>query len=150
MGVRNNEHSIRILAVYTILKSAKADKPVTTKKILAELEKEYHIKSSRATLYLDLEAIRLFEDIRGKPYRGFWIKQDNAPTIKSGDKFYHVYFSDDKKRYKIDELVAAEVSDKRVWFDNGCCEIDIGDFGKSAFTNYQKARETAERLNNEK
>ncbi len=150
MGSRNNEHSIRVLAVYAILKGAKADKPVTIKKILAELEKEYHIKSSRGTLYLDLEAIRLFEDIRGKPYRGFWIKQGDIPAIKSGDKFYYVYFSDDKKRYKIDRHVAEEVSDKRVWTDNGCCEIGIGDFGKFAFLDYEKAKEAAERLNNGK
>ncbi len=74
----------------------------------------------------------------------------NVAPVRCGDAFYYVYFSGDKKRYEVDELVAEEVSDKRVWTDNGCCEIDIGDFGKFAFTNYQKAGETAERLNNGK
>ena len=74
----------------------------------------------------------------------------NVAPVRCGDTFYYVYFSGDKKIYEVDELVAEEVSDKRVWTDNGCCEIDIGDFGKFAFIDYQKARETAERLNNGK
>lgn len=147
MSVRNNERSIRLLAVYAILKSTSADKPMAAKKILAELEKEYHIKSCRATLYLDIDAIRLFEDVRGKPNKGFWIEKGNASTIKVGDTFYYVYFSDDKKRYEIDELIAEEVSNKRVWVDNGSCEIGIGEFGANAFKDHNEADKACRKLN---
>lgn len=115
---RTNDHRIRILAVYTMLKNTSADKPITAKKILGELDKQYHIKAALTTIYVDVDAIRLFANIRSQSGKGFWIEQGNAPTIKGGDKFYYVYFSDDKKRYKIDRHVAEEVSDKRVWTDN--------------------------------
>lgn len=74
----------------------------------------------------------------------------NVAPVRCGDTFYYVYFSGDKKIYEVDELVTEEVSDKRVWTDNGCCEIGIGDFGKFAFLDYEKAKEAAERLNNGK
>ena len=145
--MRTNDHRIRILAVYAILKNTNADKPITAKKILAELDKQYHIKAVLATIYVDVDAIRLFADVRSQSGKGFWIEQG---TIKSGDTFYYVYFSNDKKRYEVDKIVAEEVSDKRVWTDNGCCEIGINEFGKFAFLDYEKAKEAAERLNNEK
>lgn len=147
---RTNDHRIRILAVYTMLKKTSAENPIAAKEIIAELDKQYHIKAALATIYVDVDAIRLFADVRSQSGKGFWIEQGNAPTIKSGDTFYYVYFSGDKKRYEVDELVAEEVSDKRVWADNGCCEIGINEIGKFAFIDYQKAKETAERLNNEK
>lgn len=147
MGIRNNERSIRVLAVYAILKSTNADKPMTAKKILDELEKEYRIKSCRATLYLDIDAIRLFEDIKSKPYKGFWMEQDAAPAIKVGNAFYYVYFSDDKKRYEIEKLVAEEVSDKRVWVDKGLCTIGISEFGANAFMDYDEADKACRELN---
>lgn len=148
--MRTNDHRIRILAVYTMLKSTSADKPITAKKILEELDKQYHIKAALTTIYVDIDAIRLFADVRSQSGKGFWIEQGNAPTIKSGDKFYYAYFNDDKKRYEIDKFIAEEVSDKRVWVDNGFCEIDINEFGKFAFLDYEKAEKTAKRLNNEK
>lgn len=148
--MRTNDHRIRILAVYTMLKNTSADKPITAKKILRELDKQYHIKAALTTIYVDVDTIRLFANIRSQSGKGFWIEQGNAPTIKSGDTFYYVYFFDDKKRYEVDKLVAEEVSDKRVWTDNGCCEIGINEFGKFAFLVYEKAKEAAERLNNEK
>ena len=147
--MRTNDHRIRILAVYTMLKNTSTDKPITAKKILGELDKQYHIKAALTTIYVDVDAIRLFADVRSQSGKGFWIER-NAPTIKSGDTFYYVYFSGDKKRYEVDELVAEEVSDKRVWTDNGYCEIGVDEFGKFAFLDYEKARETAERLNNGK
>ncbi len=147
MGVRNNERSIRVLAVYAILKSTSVNKPMTAKEILAELEKEYHIKSCRATLYLDIEVIRLFDNIKSKPYKGFWMERDAAPTIKVGNAFYYIYFSDDKKAYEIDKLVAGEVSDKRVWVDNGLCEIGINEFGVNAFMDYEEADKACRKLN---
>lgn len=148
--MRTNDHRIRILAVYTMLKKTSAGNPIAAKEIIAELDKQYHIKAALATIYVDVDAIRLFADVRSQSGKGFWIEQGNAPTIKSGDTFYYVYFNDDRKRYDIDELVAEEVSDKRVWVDNGLCEIGINEFGKFAFIDYQKAKEAVERLNNEK
>lgn len=148
--MRTNDHRIRILAVYTMLKKTGAGNHIAAKEIIAELDKQYHIKAALATIYVDVDAIRLFANIRSQSGKGFWIEQGNALTIKSGDTFYYVYFSDDKKRYEIDELVAEEVSDKRVWTDNGFCEIDINEFGKFAFLDYEKAKEAAERLNNGK
>lgn len=74
----------------------------------------------------------------------------NVAPVRCGDTFYYVYFSDDKKEHEIDELKAVEVSNKRVWTDNGFCEIDINEFGKFAFLDYKKAKEAAERLNNGK
>lgn len=47
MMARNNERSIRVLAVYAILKSTSADKPITAKKILAELDKPEHVSGAR-------------------------------------------------------------------------------------------------------
>lgn len=147
MGVRNNERSIRVLAVYAILKSTSVNKPMTAKEILAELEKEYHIKSCKETLYWDINAIRLFEDIKAKPYKGYWIEYVNTPIIKTGDTFYSVYFNDDKKSYEIEELVAEEVSDKRVWTDNGLCEIGIDEFGANAFKDHNEADKACRKLN---
>lgn len=145
---RTNDHRIRILAVYTILKKTSAGSPIAAKKIIVELDKQYHIKPALTTIYVDIDAIRLFADVRSQSGKGFWIEQGDVPTIKNGDTFYYVYFSSDKKIYEVDELVAEEVSDKRVWTDNGCCEIGIWEFGKFAFTSYQKAKEAVERLNN--
>lgn len=107
--------------------------------------------------YIDLDKLLASIDVRNGRLP-LWLAEiisdecetANVAPVRCGDTFYYVYLSDDKKRYEIDELVAEEVSDKRVWTDNGLCEIGIDEFGKFAFLDYEKAKKTAEKLNGEK
>lgn len=143
---RTNEHSIRTLAVYEMLKRTNKDNPINSRQILKELEKQYHITTTTSTVRMDIDAISLFENVQSKTGLGYWI-ESGAPIIKPGDKFYSVYYNDDKKEYAVEELIAEEVSNCRVWVDGGACEIMLEDFGVTKFLSYDKAVKACEMAN---
>ena len=145
---RTNDHSIRTLAVYTILKRTNKDNPIKAKQILKELDKQYHITTTISTVRMDIDAVALFEDVKSKTGVGYWI-EGGAPIIKPGNKFYSVYYNDDKKEYAIEGQTAEEVSDQRVWVDGGACEIMLEDFGVTEFLNFDDALQACERANKE-
>lgn len=130
--MRTNDHSIRVLAVYTMLLNA--DKTISINLIRKKLEKDYNIKTTNATIYSDIEAIGLFADVEHKSRKGFYVKKT---SVKPGDTVYCIYYSDDSKRYQIDVLEALEVSNRRIWLD-GFYE-KISEFGKSLFLTREEA-----------
>ena len=73
-----------------------------------------------------------------------------VPPVKVGDTFFYLYFSDDEKKYQIDELKVLDVSTKKVFINEFGDTIGIDEFGTTAFINYTAAKEAVERLNNEK
>ena len=73
-----------------------------------------------------------------------------VPPVKVGDTFFYLYFSDDEKKYQIDELKVLDVSTKKVFINEFDDTIGIDEFGTTAFINYTAAKEAVERLNNEK
>ena len=72
-----------------------------------------------------------------------------VPPVKVGDTFFYLYFSDDEKKYQIDELKVLDVSTKKVFINEFGDTIGIDEFGTTAFINYTAAKEAVERLNNE-
>ena len=143
--MRTNDRNIRVLAVYTMLLNA--DKTISVKAIKNRIEKDYNIKTSIKTIYYDIETIRLFADLEHIHGKGYRIKKT---AVKPGDTVYCIYYSDDNKRYQIDELEALEVSNRRIWLD-GFYE-KISEFGKSLFLSREEAEKAlAERkeLDNE-
>ena len=130
--MRTNDRNIRVLAVYTMLLNA--DKTISVKAIKNRIEKDYNIKTSIKTIYYDIEAIRLFADLEHIHGKGYRIKKT---AVKPGDTVYCIYYSDDNKRYQIDELEALEVSNRRIWLD-GFYE-EISEFGKSLFLSREEA-----------
>lgn len=145
---RTNEHSIRTLAVYEMLKRTNKDNPINAKQVLKELDKQYHITTTANTIRMDIEAIALFANVQSKAGTGYWI-EGGTPVIKPGDTFYSVYYNDDKKEYAIEELTAEEVSNCRVWIDGGVCEIMLEDFGETEFLSYDEAVNACEKANKE-
>ena len=143
--MRTNDRNIRVLAVYTMLLNA--DSLISVKAIKNRIEKDYNIKTSIKTIYYDIETIRLFADLEHIHGKGYRIKKT---AVKPGDTVYCIYYSDDNKRYQIDELEALEVSNRRIWLD-GFYE-KISEFGKSLFLSREEAEKAlAERkeLDNE-
>ena len=143
--MRTNDRNIRVLAVYTMLLNA--EKTISVKAIKNRIEKDYNIKTSIKTIYYDIETIRLFADLEHIHGKGYRIKKT---AVKPGDTVYCIYYSDDNKRYQIDELEALEVSNRRIWLD-GFYE-KISEFGKSLFLTREEAEKAlAERkeLDNE-
>ena len=130
--MRTNDRNIRVLAVYTMLLNA--DSLISVKAIKNRIEKDYNIKTSIKTIYYDIEAIRLFADLEHIHGKGYRIKKT---AVKPGDTVYCIYYSDDNKRYQIDELEALEVSNRRIWLD-GFYE-KISEFGKSLFLTREEA-----------
>lgn len=130
--MRTNDRNIRVLAVYTMLLNA--DKTISVKAIKNRIEKDYNIKTSIKTIYYDIETIRLFADLEHIHGKGYRIKRT---AVKPGDTVYCIYYSDDNKRYQIDELEALEVSNRRIWLD-GFYE-KISEFGKSLFLSREEA-----------
>ena len=130
--MRTNDRNIRVLAVYTMLLNA--DKTISVKAIKNRIEKDYNIKTSIKTIYYDIETIRLFADLEHIHGKGYRIKKT---AVKPGDTVYCIYYSDDNKRYQIDELEALEVSNRRIWLD-GFYER-ISEFGKSLFLSREEA-----------
>ena len=130
--MRTNDRNIRVLAVYTMLLNA--DKTISVKAIKNRIEKDYNIKTSIKTIYYDIETIRLFADLEHIHGKGYRIKKTD---VKPGDTVYCIYYSDDNKRYQIDELEALEVSNRRIWLD-GFYE-KISEFGKSLFLTREEA-----------
>ena len=130
--MRTNDRNIRVLAVYTMLLNA--DKTISVKAIKNRIEKDYNIKTSIKTIYYDIETIRLFADLEHIHGKGYRIKKT---AVKPGDTVYCIYYSDDNKRYQIDELEALEVSNRRIWLD-GFYE-KISEFGKSLFLRREEA-----------
>ena len=130
--MRTNDRNIRVLAVYTMLLNA--DKTISVKAIKNRIEKDYNIKTSIKTIYYDIETIRLFADLEHIHGKGYRIKKTD---VKPGDTVYCIYYSDDNKRYQIDELEALEVSNRRIWLD-GFYE-KISEFGKSLFLSREEA-----------
>ena len=130
--MRTNDRNIRVLAVYTMLLNA--DKTISVKAIKNRIEKDYNIKTSIKTIYYDIETIRLFADLEHIHGKGYRIKKT---AVKPGDTVYCIYYSDDNKRYQIDELEALEVSNRRIWLD-GFYE-KISEFGKSLFLSREEA-----------
>ena len=130
--MRTNDRNIRVLAVYTMLLNA--DSLISVKAIKNRIEKDYNIKTSIKTIYYDIETIRLFADLEHIHGKGYRIKKTAA---KPGDTVYCIYYSDDNKRYQIDELEALEVSNRRIWLD-GFYE-KISEFGKSLFLSREEA-----------
>ena len=129
--MRTNDRNIRVLAVYTMLLNA--DSLISVKAIKNRIEKDYNIKTSIKTIYYDIEAISLFAEIE-HTYGKYRIKKT---SVKPGDTVYCIYYSDDNKRYQIDELEALEVSNRRIWLD-GFYE-KISEFGKSLFLSREEA-----------
>lgn len=72
-----------------------------------------------------------------------------VPPVKVGDTFFYVYFSDDEKEYRIDELKVFDVSTRKVFINEFGDTIGIDEFGTTAFISYRAAKKAAERLNNE-
>ena len=143
--MRTNDRNIRVLAVYTMLLNA--DSLISVKAIKNRIEKDYNIKTSIKTIYYDIETIGLFADLEHIHGKGYRIKKTD---VKPGDTVYCIYYSDDNKRYQIDELEALEVSNRRIWLD-GFYE-KISEFGKSLFLTREEAEKAlAERkeLDNE-
>lgn len=138
--MRNNDHSIRVLAIYTMLLNA--NKTISVNMMRKNLEKKYNIKTTNATIYSDIDAISLFADVDHTSRKGYKIKETVA---KPGDIVYCIYYSDDNKQYQIDELEALEVSNRRIWLD----EFDekISEFGKSLFLSREEAEKMAAKLN---
>lgn len=130
--MRTNDRNIRVLAVYTMLLNA--EKTISVKAIKNRIEKDYNIKTSIKTIYYDIETIRLFADLEHIHGKGYRIKKT---AVKPGDTVYCIYYSDDNKRYQIDELEALEVSNRRIWLD-GFYE-KISEFGKSLFLSREEA-----------
>ena len=130
--MRTNDRNIRVLAVYTMLLNA--DKTISVKAIKNRIEKDYNIKTSIKTIYYDIETIRLFADLEHIHGKGYRIKKT---AVKPGDTVYCIYYSDDNKRYQIDELEALEVSNLRIWLDG--FNEKISEFGKSLFLNREEA-----------
>lgn len=130
--MRTNDRNIRVLAVYTMLLNA--DSLISVKAIKNRIEKDYNIKTSIKTIYYDIETIRLFADLEHIHGKGYRIKKT---AVKPGDTVYCIYYSDDNKRYQIDELEALEVSNLRIWLD-GFYE-KISEFGKSLFLSREEA-----------
>ena len=130
--MRTNDHNIRVLAVYTMLLNA--DKTISVKSIKNRIEKDYNIKTSIKTIYYDIETIRLFADLEHIHGKGYRIKKT---AVKPGDTVYCIYYSDDNKRYQIDELEALEVSNLRIWLDG--FDEKISEFGKSLFLSREEA-----------
>ena len=130
--MRTNDRNIRVLAVYTMLLNA--DKTISVKAIKNRIEKDYNIKTSIKTIYYDIETIGLFADLEHIHGKGYRIKKT---AVKPGDTVYCIYYSDDNKRYQIDELEALEVSNRRIWLD-GFYE-KISEFGKSLFLSREEA-----------
>ena len=130
--MRTNDRNIRVLAVYTMLLNA--DSLISVKAIKNRIEKDYNIKTSIKTIYYDIETIGLFADLEHIHGKGYRIKKT---AVKPGDTVYCIYYSDDNKRYQIDELEALEVSNRRIWLD-GFYE-KISEFGKSLFLTREEA-----------
>ena len=130
--MRTNDRNIRVLAVYTMLLNA--DKTISVKSIKNRIEKDYNIKTSIKTIYYDIETIRLFADLEHIHGKGYRIKKT---AVKPGDTVYCIYYSDDNKRYQIDELEALEVSNLRIWLDG--FDEKISEFGKSLFLSREEA-----------
>ena len=137
--MRTNDRNIRVLAVYTMLLNA--DKTISVKAIKNRIEKDYNIKTSIKTIYYDIETIRLFADLEHIHGKGYRIKKT---AVKPGDTVYCIYYSDDNKRYQIDELEALEVSNRRIWLD-GFYE-KISEFGKSLFLSREEAEKALAEL----
>ena len=121
-----------MLAVYTMLLNA--DKTISVKAIKNRIEKDYNIKTSIKTIYYDIATIRLFADLEHIHGKGYRIKKTD---VKPGDTVYCIYYSDDNKRYQIDELEALEVSNLRIWLDG--FDEKISEFGKSLFLSREEA-----------
>ena len=130
--MRTNDRNIRVLAVYTMLLNA--DSLISVKAIKNRIEKDYNIKTSIKTIYYDIETIRLFADLEHIHGKGYRIKKTD---VKPGDTVYCIYYSDDNKRYQIDELEALEVSNRRIWLDG--FDEKISEFGKSLFLSREEA-----------
>ena len=130
--MRTNDRNIRVLAVYTMLLNA--DSLISVKAIKNRIERDYNIKTSIKTIYYDIETIGLFADLEHIHGKGYRIKKT---AVKPGDTVYCIYYSDDNKRYQIDELEALEVSNRRIWLD-GFYE-KISEFGKSLFLSREEA-----------
>ena len=130
--MRTNDRNIRVLAVYTMLLNA--EKTISVKAIKNRIEKDYNIKTSIKTIYYDIETIRLFADLEHIHGKGYRIKKT---AVKPGDTVYCIYYSDDNKRYQIDELEALEVSNLRIWLDG--FDEKISEFGKSLFLSREEA-----------
>ena len=130
--MRTNDRNIRVLAVYTMLLNA--DSLISVKAIKNRIEKDYNIKTSIKTIYYDIETIRLFADLEHIHGKGYRIKKT---AVKPGDTVYCIYYSDDNKRYQIDELEALEVSNRRIWLDG--FDEKISEFGKSLFLSREEA-----------
>ena len=130
--MRTNDRNIRVLAVYTMLLNA--DSLISVKAIKNRIEKDYNIKTSIKTIYYDIETIRLFADLEHIHGKGYRIKKTD---VKPGDTVYCIYYSDDNKRYQIDELEALEVSNLRIWLDG--FDEKISEFGKSLFLSREEA-----------
>ena len=141
--MRTNDRNIRVLAVYTMLLNA--DKTISVKAIKNRIEKDYNIKTSIKTIYYDIETIRLFADLEHIHGKGYRIKKT---AVKPGDTVYCIYYSDDNKRYQIDELEALEVSNRRIWLD-GFYE-KISEFGKSLFLSREEAEKALAEMEGEK
>ena len=133
--MRTNDRNIRVLAVYTMLLNA--DSLISVNTIKSRIDKDYNIKTSIKTIYYDIETIRLFADLEHIHGKGYRIKKT---AVKPGDTVYCIYYSDDNKRYQIDELEALEVSNRRIWLD-GFYE-KISEFGKSLFLSREEAEKT--------
>ena len=130
--MRTNDRNIRVLAVYTMLLNT--DNTISVKAIKNRIEKDYNIKTSIKTIYYDIEAIGLFADLEHIHGKGYRIKKT---AVKPGDTVYCIYYSDDNKRYQIDELEALEVSNLRIWLDG--FDEKISEFGKSLFLSREEA-----------
>ena len=130
--MRTNDRNIRVLAVYTMLLNA--DSLISVKAIKNRIEKDYNIKTSIKTIYYDIETIGLFADLEHIHGKGYRIKKTD---VKPGDTVYCIYYSDDNKRYQIDELEALEVSNRRIWLDGFYEKISA--FGKSLFLTREEA-----------
>ena len=141
--MRTNDRNIRVLAVYTMLLNA--DSLISVKAIKNRIEKDYNIKTSIKTIYYDIETIRLFADLEHIHGKGYRIKKT---AVKPGDTVYCIYYSDDNKRYQIDELEALEVSNRRIWLD-GFYE-KISEFGKSLFLSREEAEKALAEMEGEK
>lgn len=66
---------------------------------------------------------------------------------KSGDVLYDVYYNDDEARFKVCENVISDVSDKKIWFGNDECYIDVTDIGNSVFLIREEAEAFVDSLN---
>lgn len=70
----SNDTQIRVLAVYNML--IHADKALTLKEITDKLNRDYSIDVERKTLYNDICAINLFENVKYvAKVRGYLIKK---------------------------------------------------------------------------